>query len=101
MDLIQNNWQIVSFIIVGICLIYTLFIKDKLSANKILTTEQLAEIDQIVARGVVYAQKLYESDSTVNVQKITLEYVLAEVKLSKIVPDEFLNYVEVVVKSKI
>lgn len=103
MEYLQNlfTWQIVAIGIVGITLIYTLFIKPKLVVNKSLTTEQLAEIDKIIARGLVYAQNLYASNSEVDVKAITLEYVLAEVRLSKIIPDEYFSFVEVVVNNKI
>jgi len=102
MDLsILYSWQMVSLLIVAVALIYTLFIKDKLAKNNTLTTEQLAEIDAIIARGVVYAQNLYISDNSVDVKKLTIDYVLSEVKLSKIVPDEYMSFVETIINSKL
>jgi len=101
MEFLQSfySWQWIGIGIVFLCFIYTIFLKNKLSST--LTSNQLTEIDAIIERGITYGKQMYEANNSINVKSITIEYILTEIRNSKIVPDVYMSFVETIVKTKL
>lgn len=85
---------IISFSIVLITLIYTVFIKPILEERGYLTREQLELIDFACEKGVSFAEQIYKHDPSIDRYQLAIDYAFEVIEKAGIIPDMYLTVIQ-------
>lgn len=102
MVFIQTYWQVITAIIIfGVCLVYTLYGRKELKDTNTLTEEQLKIIDQAVSDALDYASKLYITDNTVDIKKISIDFALQQIENSGLIPSQYMVFIKTLIETRV
>ena len=99
MALVFDNAGAVAIGLVALVLLYDIVVKPVVS--KKLTVEQLEVIDLACNKAVEYAEQTYKKDSTVDRNKLAVDYAFDVVKKAGILPDRYLSIIKGMIESSV
>lgn len=95
------NYQSISLALVILGIGYFIFIKPRLMSVNALTPDQMEFLDTVIKKGIIEANKAYESSNKVDRVNICIDYAIFVIGNSEIIPVEYLPVIKTMIKKQV